>query len=279
VNPAAEPGHPNPGSTGFALIIVLWMLVLIAFIVAAMVAAARTEIRVAGNLTANADTVAAADGGVSRAIFELLAPDPKERWPIDGSGHAFMLGDCRVSVHVYDEAARINPNLASPEMLTALLRLSGSDPVMARRLAAAIGAWVGSTGAARPGDALIGEYRSAGRNYTPPGEPLETISELRDVLGMTPEILAAIRPHLSLFAPAEPDLTNADPVTGAVMAALGKARAGLAPRPPQPAAIVTARITAVARGPGNAQARRTAVVRIDARSASYQILAWRREPG
>ena len=49
-------------SGGFALLIVLWTLVLIAFIVARMTASGRTEIRIAGNLVADAVTAAAGDG-------------------------------------------------------------------------------------------------------------------------------------------------------------------------------------------------------------------------
>jgi general secretion pathway protein K len=262
---------------GFALIIVLWTLVLIAFIVAALLGTSRTELRIAGNLTTNAVVAAAADGAVSHAIFALLAPDPKQRWPLDGGEHDFKVGDCDVSVNVYDDAARINPNVASPAMLEALLRITGSDPATARRLAAAIGAWVGSSGVARPPNALLAEYREAGRDYAPPGQPFETIGELRDVLGMTPSIFAAIRPHLSLFTGAEPNAAHADSVVTAVLAALGKGRAGATPPPPD-AANFTARITAIARGPNSAQAQRSAVVRFDAGSQSYQVLAWRREP-
>ena len=51
-------------SRGFALLIVLWTLVLIAFVVAQVTAAGRTEIRIAGNLAANAAAQAAADGAI-----------------------------------------------------------------------------------------------------------------------------------------------------------------------------------------------------------------------
>lgn len=264
-------------SAGFALIIVLWTLVLLAFIIASLVGTSRTEVRIAGNLTANAIAAAAADGAVSRAIFALLAPDPKQRWPLDGHDHVFAVGDCRISVHVEDDAARINPNLAPPAVLEGLLRITGSDPATAQHLAAAIGAWVGSAGAAQTPNALLAEYREAGRDYAPPGQPLETMGELRDVLGMTPTIFAVIRPHLSLFAPAVPDAAHADPVVRAVLATQGQAGERTSPGAPA-MAVVTARITAIARGPNNAQARRSAVVRINAQLASYQILAWRRGP-
>ena len=49
---------------GFALLIVLWMLVLIAFITMHVTVAGRTEVRIAANLTANAAAQAAADGAI-----------------------------------------------------------------------------------------------------------------------------------------------------------------------------------------------------------------------
>src|SRR5215213_5589981 len=74
---------PARGQRGFALLIVLWMLVLIAFITAHVTAAGRTEIRIAGNLAANAAAQAAADGAIYQAIFNLADPRPELRWALD----------------------------------------------------------------------------------------------------------------------------------------------------------------------------------------------------
>src|SRR5580693_2841820 len=70
---------------GFALIIVLWTLVLIGFIVAHLTASGRTEIRIAGNLVANSASQAAADGAIFETIFNLSDPNPEQRWPVDGA--------------------------------------------------------------------------------------------------------------------------------------------------------------------------------------------------
>lgn len=263
-------------SAGFALIIVLWALVLIAFIVDQVVATGRTEIKIAGNLVANAATEAAADGAVSQTIFTLLAPQPQQRWPLDGSPHQFAIGDCRVTVRLTDEAARVNPNLASPALLQALLHASGSPTDNARSLAAAIAEWVGTSGGASTPDALAGEYRAAGLDYAPPGERMESLSELRRVIGMTPPLYDAIRGHLSLYAPAEPEAAGADPVVAAAVAAANQGASG------EPAAVaavpdsITARIEVIAEGPGNARAERTVIVRIVAGLGAYTVLAWRR---
>jgi general secretion pathway protein K len=259
---------------GFALIIVLWTLVLIAFIVTHIVSSGRIESRIAGNLVVNAVTAAAADGAVFQAIFKLADPSPERRWMPDGTAHELTIGDCRLGVGVSDEAGRINPSLASPATLEALLRATGSDPGSARRLALAIGEWVGTPRGAQGQEALLAAYRGAGLDYAPPGEPLETIGELRRVLGMTPPVFEAIRPHLSLFAPAEPVMAQADPVVKAAMAALGLS-AATAPAPAsQQSNVFTARITVIARGRSNARATRTAIVRIIPGSGTYTVLAW-----
>jgi general secretion pathway protein K len=70
-------------SRGFALLLVLWVLVLIAFLVAQVTAAGRTELRIAGNLYANAAAEAALEGAVNEAVFHLSDPQPGRRWAFD----------------------------------------------------------------------------------------------------------------------------------------------------------------------------------------------------
>ena len=192
-------------SRGFALIIVLWTLVLIGFIVAHVTASGRTEIRIAGNLVANSAAQAVVEGAIFEAIFNLSDPQLEQCWLIDGTLRQVAIGNSWVIVRLDDEASWINPSTASPALLEALLRVTGSDPDTARRTATAIGEWVGSAAAARPQEALVAEYRAAGLDYGPPSGPIETLGELGRVLGMTPAVVAAIRPHLTLFGPPEPN--------------------------------------------------------------------------
>ena len=253
---------------------VLWTLVLIAFIAAHLTASGRTEIRIARNLVANAVAEAAADGGISAAIFNQLDPNGDQRWPMNGEAHQLAIGSTRVIVQLEDEAGRINPSTAPPALLEALLRTTGTDPGSADSLALAIGQWVGSTPAAEP-QSVQAEYRAAGLDYGPPGEPLETLDELGRVLGMTPDVLAAIRPHLTLFGPPQPNPATADPVVATALA--GMAPAAVAPSSPNqpPPDVLTIRITATAFGQGNARVTKTAVVRVGAMlPGGYAVLAW-----
>jgi general secretion pathway protein K len=174
-----------------------------------------------------------------------------------------------------DEASWINPSTASPQLLEALLRVTGSDPDSARRLAAAIGEWVGSAATPRPQEAIVAEYRAAALGYGPPSEPLETLDELGRILGMTPAVLAAIRPHLTLFGPPEPNPATTDPVVAAALASSSPPGAPVAQANQTPPDALTVRITALASGPGNARVTRTAVVRTGATlPQGFAVLAW-----
>jgi general secretion pathway protein K len=259
---------------GFALIIVLWTLVLISLIFGQITANGRSEIQIADNLVADAVAQAAADGAVYKAIFILSNPQPDQRWPVDGNVRELMIGRSRVTLRLEDEAWRINPNLASPALLEALLHLTGSDPESARRLAIAISDWAGSAPMPPPPSVLVAEYSGAGLDYRPPAAPLEQLNELGQVLGMTPAILAAIRPHITLFGPPWPNPDTPDPIVAAAVATISQPGSAVSANQPPPD-VLTVRITATALGPNNAQVTRSTIVRFGAMLPSgYEILVW-----
>jgi len=267
-----EPG----GERGFALIIVLWVLVLIAFVVAHMTAQGRTEARIARNLAANAEARAAADGAVFEAIFYLLHPDPARRWLADGTPHDIQVGGVRVAVRAEDEAGRINPSLASPQLVKALLEVLGSDADAAAQLSDSIAEWVGTSPVARPPEMALADYRAAGLDYGPPGEPLESDDELAKVRGMSPDLLARLRPYLTAFGPAQPKRSAAGPVVAAALDRAQKASGGKPLFPgPGDADTATVRIYAAAADPNGGAATRLAVARLDkALPRGYAMLFW-----
>ena len=193
---------------------------------------------------------------------------------MDGRARELVVGNCRVIVRLENEAWWINPSTASPAVLEALLRITGSDPETARRLASAISEWVGSVAVARSRNQVFADYRVAGLDYGPPGAPFESLNELARVVGMTPDVLATIRPHLTLYGPSQPSAASADPIVAAALALAGHAAAvPLAAEPPPD--VVTTRITASALGLGNGHAIRRAVVRFGAAlPRGYEVLSW-----
>ena len=249
---------------GFALLLVLWTLVLLSLIVTGMVSAGRIEAQLASNLRAAAVAEAAADGAVHQAVLGLLRGG-------DLGDSELRLPGAVVALSVADESGKVNPNAAEPDLLAALLRAVGADARTADAVAAAIADWRFPGDAARAGGGKAREYRAAGRDYGPPGAPFRSLDEVGLVLGMTPALLGQVMPYLSLYAGAEPDLAAADPaVRRAIQALTGQAAAPRrAPDGPRTVTIVAA---AVADGGG--RFARRAVVALRTGEALFRIMEW-----
>lgn len=255
----------NVREQGFALLIVLWTMVLLALLVTGIVGTGRTEAKLASNLEVNARLQATADGAVYDVIFQEMTKGSVPRQIVHGA----------TRVLVEDEAGKINPNTASPQLLRSLLRHVGVDDGIAASLAAAITDWRDDSPTPSPGGAKAPQYIAAGRHFGPPQEPFQSIGELSNVLGMTPAILNRLIPHLSIYNTADPELTIADPV---VAAALRDSAAGQDMGVPAPSASGSQvlSITATTTGPGGARAIRHTDVRIarDDHGPGYSILTW-----
>ncbi len=206
------------GRRGFALLLVLWALVLVSLIVSQLSATSRREARIAANLANSAKAESMADGAVYEAVVRLLDASAK-RWPIDGKARRLQFDDGEALVRVQSEAGKVNPNTAPPALLQALLERVGVERGLAERLSVAIVRWREDDDS-QPKARIYADYAAAGLDYGPPGESLESIDELGRVLGMTPPILAALRPHLSLYQQGLPDPALADPIVLAAIQTL-----------------------------------------------------------
>jgi len=123
---------------GFALLLVLWSLLLLSTVTAGLNRDARDEIRLARNGAAAARAEALADGGVVRAVYGLLDLRPEERWRGDGRPYAFPLGAGRIDVRIQDEAGLIDVNAAPEELLASLFAVLGAPDDVAAAVARGI---------------------------------------------------------------------------------------------------------------------------------------------
>ena len=257
---------------GFALVLVLWTMVLLSFIGTRIAASGRMEAQLAANIRGAAVVQAAADGAVQQAAFHLLDASP-DRWRADGAEHVVRIGAASVTVRAESEDGRINPNLASSALLAALLRQVGADTRTADRVASAITEWRFPTSLAPSENPAMRPYRAAGLTYGPTGAPFRDLDELGAVLGMTPELLGRAAPHLSLHVGGDPDPAYAAPI---VLQAIRSANGGRVPassRAGRPSDLV--RITAAATGPGGSRFTRQAVVLLNRTGLPLTaVLAW-----
>lgn len=257
------------GERGFALLIVLWSLVLITLLITQVTSAGRSEANLAGNLRRAAALRAETDGALHAAIFHLL--DPASGWRADGTEHRVKTQDGTVMLRITDELGKINPNLASPAMLAAMLRAAGLGEDEAGRLGAAILQWRYPSGEPPTTGEKAQTYRAAGRSYAPPSANFESVNELGLVLGMSPGLVARLAPHLTLYTDDQPDPRLADPLVAQVLESMGiTAPAGPVP-PPR---VVT--IMAAASGAGSTRFTRRAVVSLgpDSAGRQFRIVTW-----
>lgn len=251
---------------GFALLVVLWSVVFLAFLMTQILAASRSATSLVAALRAADSARAAEDGAIDHAIFFSLVSGA-QHWAADGTAHALTIGGVPVAVRISRLDGMVNPNSASVPLLTGLLHAVGAPDAQAAEIAQNIAAWRMPASSQDAETALLASYRQAGLDEGPPGKPFTDVSQLSAVLGMTPVLLAALTPHVSLFQAGDPDPKAADPV---VLAALQYAvAAGDVESEADGAPAVT--ITACAGGP--APTCRRAVVSINGAGvqAAYKV--------
>jgi general secretion pathway protein K len=255
---------------GFALIIVLWGLVLLALLGTAIGGSGRSTSKITRNLLSNAEAEAAADGAVFQTAFHLM-DSSDGAWKPGGPARELRIGNIPVTVEIADTAGKINPNTAQAPVLQALLTVLGQPQDRAQALALAIIAWRGGDQTITQ-EALADSYRAAGISYLPPRLPFESIEEIGLVQGMTPALFAQLEPHLSIDQTAPADPAAADPIVRQAMSRLPTPPP--AP-PPSPFTLRTLVVQATATGPGDARFTRRAVLRLGpSLPQGYAVIRW-----
>jgi type II secretory pathway component PulK len=146
---------------------------------------------------------AARSGGTAARTRQFLrqAAAMDDPWyePADLVPHAMTAGDAEVELHVRDAGLRLNINHASEDMLRQFFALGMRlDYAWADRLTQAMLDWRDEDDLPRVNGAERDEYLSAGAAVLPPNQPFADVDELRYVMGMTPELFAAIRPYMTV---------------------------------------------------------------------------------
>ncbi len=286
---------------GIALVAVLWVLVLLALVAASFTVTTRSEGRIVRNAVENARARALAEAGVNRAVLGLLERRTDAGWRADGSEYAFTLAGGEVTVSIRDEMGKIDLNRAPDELLRGLLVVAGVADQAAGALVDAIVDFRDGNDLRRLNGAEDDDYRRAGLPYGAKDRPFDSVAELQQVLGMTPELYRRLAPSLTVHsararidpAVAPADVLAAVPGMEAVeverrLAAREAAAPGV-PRAAVPTASALGRryfapsrniaytVRSLARMESGAVFVREAVIRLaPGKEAPYRILAWRR---
>jgi general secretion pathway protein K len=212
--------HQKKSEVGIALLLVLWMLVILIGIIGVFALIASTEHQQGKLLARTVQARYAAEGGVDIATMRLINGDPLLRWVPDNRVYKFNVDKARIEIRVVDESGKVDINVAGSDVINPLLRAVGVDALQAQNITSAIVDWRDPDDLLTlPGGAEDPQYASAERPYGAKDGAFQTISELQQVLGVTPELYAKLQPLITIYSGlARPSASYASPE---VLAALG----------------------------------------------------------
>jgi len=184
---------------GFALILVIWAIVLLASLAAGFAFAVRHEIRVAGDMASVARAEAAASAALHTAALLLGRADPEERWQADTRLRSMPWPDAVIGVRVQSESGRIDINRAPRALLLGLFA-QFFPPGRADALVDALIDWRDDDDEPEPAGAEREAYEQAGYSYGPANAPFNSVNELSRVLGFDGQIRDTLRPYLTVHS-------------------------------------------------------------------------------
>lgn len=210
-----------------ALVLTLLVVALLVTAVLEFDRATRTAVQAAGNFRDGMKAFHLATSGVA-AAQAVLQDDHLRHGASDSLTELwatpfppYPLGDGTIAVAIQDEGGKFNVNsLVTPtggkvplqiEMLKHLFTLKGLDPGPVD----AVVDWVDRDDIAEPNGAETGYYAGLERPYASRNGPMETLSELHLVKGMTDEIYRAMASLLTVYrngASGRLNVNTADPL-------------------------------------------------------------------
>jgi general secretion pathway protein K len=205
---------------GYALVSVLWLVLLLTGIAAAYHAHARVEARLLTAALQRAQAEGLAEAGIWIAAHEHFSAALSQEARSNRVTRTIDVDGAAVAVTIADVSGLVNLNGAPPELLAALLAArSGLDPAEQAAVVDAILDWRDSDNTRNPAGAEDTDYAALKKSHGAKDAPFATVDELRLVRGMTPRAYRAIAPSLTVFgnharvntAAAPPDVLAALP--------------------------------------------------------------------
>jgi general secretion pathway protein K len=205
---------------GAALLLVLWLIALLTALIGAFALAARIESLQGKVLGGGAEVQESARAGLEYALVRVADNEPATRWLPDGRVYRWNFAGTDLEIRIVDESGKVELNQADAVLLAALMQAVGAERAQAEQVAAAIIDWRDSDPLPQVnGGAEDPEYASAGLPYGAKDALFESVAEVEQVLGMTPELYAMLEPYLTVHGGSHPP--NATYAPGPVLMAMG----------------------------------------------------------
>jgi general secretion pathway protein K len=195
---------PQPGrrrERGWALISVLWTTAMLGMMAAATQDLTVTSVRTERRALTRAHLDADLDAATVRAIVALDDTRPGSRCRIDSQSFPFTYDGVTMTITVQDEDGKYDLNEADDDTLAPLFQSVGVDSKTSSILADRIVEWrteANSDDTHTLHGGTDADY--AGVPWKPRHDDFQSVSEVRLVLGMTPQIYERVRPYLTVYS-------------------------------------------------------------------------------
>ncbi|MEW6377080.1 MAG: hypothetical protein AB1502_14975 [Thermodesulfobacteriota bacterium] len=194
------------GEKGVALIMVLWVIAILSVVVLEFSFGMRTEANLTKNFKEEASLYALAEGGLQRAIVELIyrhdprvqqkrramkkeeIPPEKEEWHTDGRPNTIAFSPGRCEIRVMGEDGKVNINTVSGAMLRRIIGNMGLEGEERDVVVDSILDWRDPDEFYRLNGAENEYYQSLPNPYDCKDGYLDSIEELLLVRGVTPDL-------------------------------------------------------------------------------------------
>ncbi|HEY1506418.1 MAG TPA: hypothetical protein VGF92_19085 [Stellaceae bacterium] len=200
-NPSIDAPEPQ---RGFALLLVIWVLALLALLAAGVAADTSSETVITRSHLDIASARDAADSGVSLAILGLLDPDPTKHLPADGRETSFRFGNRTVAVSIADESGKIDLNSAPSELIAGLADELGMEASDRDALLAGIAARRETFTKLVGNPALFSSPLFSSIGGADPGglgtQPFADTSEIESLPGLPRGAAARLLPYLTVYS-------------------------------------------------------------------------------
>jgi len=236
-----------PDSRGVALIMVLWVVAILSVVAFEFCFAMRTEVHITQNYKEDLQRYAMAEGGVQRAIAELIykhdptiqqmrrtlkveeTPPEQREWVTDGRPYLIPFDQGTCDIRIMSEAGKVNINIVSESTLRKIIERLGIEGEAKDIVVDSILDWRDPDDFYRVNGAENDYYQSLKEPYNAKNSNLDSIEELLLVRGVTPDLFygskggkkeeevkvnrIGLRDIFSIYSPGEQiDMNSATPL-------------------------------------------------------------------
>jgi general secretion pathway protein K len=192
------PEHRFHRSKGFALILVIWALVIMLGVSAGFAMSVRHEARVATDAVTSVENEAIATAARNLALIALYRSDEELRWRADGLVREIAWPGVEISVRLRSDSSRIDLNQAPRDVLVGLLEQVAPERD-ADALADAVADWRDRDDRRSANGAEADDYRTAGLAYAPGNQAFRSVHELSQVLGFDANLTRSLVPYITIY--------------------------------------------------------------------------------